>query len=440
MRILAVAHQFPPDFQTGTEMLCLRTMQALRARGCATLVLTADPSRHLSQAPRRAHVDGIETVFIPTADRLSGDVASRLEFYRFGRNAAVLASEAGRWRPDIIHIHHVAQFGLRAVGRLAEIAPVIFTATDFHLICPYSTALLADGGNCRGPDEFDANCLEHHRLRPQHHGLRAPGLAARLKDLARRLYESPRDPRVLGAIAETRFERIAAFSAATLVIAGSELMRAMFLSAGARRENLILVPHEAPPVELPERSSETPLTLGFHGTLTAHKGAHVLVAALRSIPPHLQFSAIIQGDMKGDPGYVARLRDLAGADRRIEFRPSVPYDEYGQSLAGLDVLIIPSIWAENRPLTLLSGLESGRYIVGSRVPGIEAALTDPASGCLVPPDDPEALAALLTDLLSDPTPVFEARKRRTPPTKFLAYVDALEGHYRRVLGEVPPPG
>jgi glycosyltransferase involved in cell wall biosynthesis len=429
LRVLAVVHQFPPEFQTGTEILCLRTMQIMSQRGHAVRVVAADPRRGWSSPCRDEMVDGVHTIFVPTWKRVGKNTAARLRFYSPGDNIDVLVEQAAAFRPDIIHIHHVSQFGLKAVTHLSRVAPVVITATDFHLICPYATALLGDGSACSGPREDGVNCLEHLMLRPLHHGMFARGAVARVSRWLRRKFEFPRSPVNLAAFASARSHRKEAFASASLVIAGSERMRAMFVAAGARPDNITILPHEAPPLHVPDTPLGTPLRIGFHGTLSAHKGAHILLKAIATLPPELRFVAIIQGDAKPDANYVASLRAIAAGDQRIQFKAAVPNDQYGASLAELDIVVIPSLWAENRPITMLSAIEAGRYVVGSNVPGIAEILGESDGGCLVPPGDPQALGLCLAGLLADPSTIERIRTRPVRRSRFADYVDNLERHY-----------
>jgi phosphatidylinositol alpha-1,6-mannosyltransferase len=76
---------------------------------------------------------------------------------------------------------------------------------------------------------------------------------------------------------------------------------------------------------------------------------------------------------------------LAYAASRILVMPSRPH---ASSIEGLG-------------LALLEAAHFGCAVIGSRVGGIPEALRDGETGLLVPPDDPEALAAALARLLSD---------------------------------------
>jgi glycosyltransferase involved in cell wall biosynthesis len=69
--------------------------------------------------------------------------------------------------------------------------------------------------------------------------------------------------------------------------------------------------------------------------------------------------------------------------------------------AALDLVVLPS-WHEGFPYSLLEAQASGVPVIASAVTGnIDAVIPD-VTGTLVPPRDPDALAASLTQLIDDP--------------------------------------
>ena len=108
-------------------------------------------------------------------------------------------------------------------------------------------------------------------------------------------------------------------------------------------------------------------------------------------------------------------------------RPPAANAAFGALLSEADIVVLPSLWDENRPLTLLNALEAGRYAVASDVPGLAAEITPGRTGALFPPGDADALAAILTWLARAPEPVRTARAHPRP-SAFGAYVDAVERH------------
>ena len=69
---------------------------------------------------------------------------------------------------------------------------------------------------------------------------------------------------------------------------------------------------------------------------------------------------------------------------------------------GADIAVIPSRGGEGLPRALLEAASSGRPIVTTDVPGCRDFVRDGVEGRVVQPDSADALAAALSDLLSDP--------------------------------------
>jgi glycosyltransferase involved in cell wall biosynthesis len=69
--------------------------------------------------------------------------------------------------------------------------------------------------------------------------------------------------------------------------------------------------------------------------------------------------------------------------------------------AALDLLLAPSLW-EGFGLVFLEAMALGVPILGTRVSAIPEVVIDGETGWLVPPRDPDAIAAALREALSDP--------------------------------------
>jgi glycosyltransferase involved in cell wall biosynthesis len=439
MRVLAVVHQFPPEFETGTEVLCLRTMQELATRGHDVHVVAADPRRWRSDAIREDRVDGVEVTRIPTRGRPRLRVASRgVDEFERKLVGERLLEVARAFAPDLVHAFHAFHFGIGAVRRLAQGMPLMLTATDFALVCPYATLALPDGSACDGPARDGGNCAAHHLSRPAHNGLaRAPGILGAVDRAAGTVaraagmddFERIRSG-VLRRLEASR--RLAA--AARCVVATSDRIRAALLAIGASGENVVVLPHQPPPIDVPAGPVGDPLRIGFLGSLLNHKGAHVLLDAVRRLPADLRCKIIVRGDVNADPKYTASLRARAKDDPRVRIVDRVPHSRFGEALGEVDLVVVPSIWSENAPIVLLSALAAGRYVVVSNVPGLAGTLNGPDTGRAFPVGDSDALAAILSDLIRDPTPVHRARQRAAGFGGFAGYVDRLEAIYRDAAG------
>ena len=156
------------------------------------------------------------------------------------------------------------------------------------------------------------------------------------------------------------------------------------------------------------------LRVVFVGRAIADKGPDVLLDAVGLLGREDVHVTVVgsAGFSASDPltPYERRLREsaarLAG---RASVLPFVPRPEVPGLLASADVVVVPSVWPDPCPLTVLEGMAAGAAIVASAVGGIPETVQD--HGFLVPPGDPAALAAVLEHLADDPAALAVARRR-----------------------------
>jgi len=148
--------------------------------------------------------------------------------------------------------------------------------------------------------------------------------------------------------------------------------------------------------------SENEIALGAMGRLHRQKGFDLLINAMAKVQEtHPKAVLLIAGEgpQRGDLEKMAapsgdRVR-LVGEQKAEEF------------LAALDIFVLPSRW-EGMPNAVLEAMASGLPVVASRVGGTPEivsesnARTEAESGILVPPDDIDALAGALNELISSP--------------------------------------
>ncbi len=140
--------------------------------------------------------------------------------------------------------------------------------------------------------------------------------------------------------------------------------------------------------------------LGVAARLERVKGVDVALAALALLPGDFRL-AIAGGGGEADAlraqaaglGIAHRVHWLGVLDDMARFHPA------------LDLLLVPSR-NEGLPLAPLEAQSCGVRVVAAEVGGVAAALC-PATGALVPPENPEALADAIRDALArsgDPRP------------------------------------
>ena len=154
--------------------------------------------------------------------------------------------------------------------------------------------------------------------------------------------------------------------------------------------------HNGIPTELPaqrDRITKAPV-VGAVARLSPEKGLDVLVRALPLVP-HAQ--AVIVGAGREQASLEALGRELGVGDR-VTFTGWV--DDPQAWFGSFDVFALPSR-IEGFPLTVLEAMLAGRAVVATDVGGVTESVVDGETGIVVPPEDPEALAAGLRELLED---------------------------------------
>ncbi|MFE7880675.1 glycosyltransferase [Streptomyces sp. NPDC057398] len=141
------------------------------------------------------------------------------------------------------------------------------------------------------------------------------------------------------------------------------------------------------------------------GRLVPRKGAAVTVAALARLP---ETELVVVGGppadrLDADPE-VRRLRGIArdaGVADRVRFAGAVSSRDVPALLRSADVVVCPADY-EPFGIVPLEAMACGVPVVASAVGGQLDTVADPATGRLVPPRDPEALARAVAGLLADP--------------------------------------
>jgi glycosyltransferase involved in cell wall biosynthesis len=158
--------------------------------------------------------------------------------------------------------------------------------------------------------------------------------------------------------------------------------------------------NQEPCCTLPEEYGMEPGSqiVGVVARLEPEKGHPTLLeawpAVLRSVPDAY---LLIVGEGSRRDALEALARDLRVA-HRVVFTGR--RDDVPAVTAALDVAVLPS-YREAQGLSILEALALSRPVVASNVGGIPEMITDGLNGLLVPPHDPDALAAAIVRLLGD---------------------------------------
>jgi glycosyltransferase involved in cell wall biosynthesis len=139
--------------------------------------------------------------------------------------------------------------------------------------------------------------------------------------------------------------------------------------------------------------------VGWVGRMTAVKNTDSVMRALqRLVERGVDAYALLVGDGPDREHLECFAHDL-GIVKRCLF---LGYQEdVARFYDAIDALLLPSI-NEGTPVSVIEALAAGRPAVATRVGGIPDVVRDGVDGCLVDPDDPDALVDRLAELAADP--------------------------------------
>jgi glycosyltransferase involved in cell wall biosynthesis len=202
-----------------------------------------------------------------------------------------------------------------------------------------------------------------------------------------------------GPRAVRRLQSVACRTAHRMV-ANSRAAAEQLISQGIPSAHIDIIPNGIDLTLFPERCIwRAPRTIAMVACLRDEKRVDVLVAATPRILaryPDVEIQIVGDGPCREKLLTMARS---AGVSSRVQFMGH--RDDVPAILRAADLFVLPSA-SEASPNVVLEAMAAGLPVVASRVGGIPELVADGITGHLVPPAEPEALAAAILDLLDHP--------------------------------------
>jgi len=218
----------------------------------------------------------------------------------------------------------------------------------------------------------------------------------------------PKNASRLGALAAGLLQR----AADRIVVHGTALERELAARVPSAAARIRVLPHgEFAPFaaravgddEARIDPAVTSPTLLFFGYLHEEKGLPDLIEALPLVVTRVpKVQVVVAGKSEIDVAPLQRRARALGVADRIAWRLQyVEAAEVGALFAAATAVVLPYRNASQSGVVYLAGAYA-RPLVATRVGALPEVIADGVTGLLVPPRDPAALAAALTELLSDP--------------------------------------
>jgi glycosyltransferase involved in cell wall biosynthesis len=161
-------------------------------------------------------------------------------------------------------------------------------------------------------------------------------------------------------------------------IALNEFCRSKFIEGGLPAERVVVKPNF---VDFAAPQSGPRAGLLFVGRLSVEKG----VATLAQAMARLSDAAL---RVAGDGPEAALLDGVAG----VTCLGSLPSQTVRQEMGRAIALVVPSIWYENFPRTIVESFACGLPVIASRIGALSDIVSDGETGMLFEPGNPRDLA------------------------------------------------
>jgi len=277
------------------------------------------------------------------------------------------------FNPDLAHVH---SFNYQLSPSIFDVfrtsgVPVVVTLHDYHVICGAAT-LYVNGAvceRCRGGRHY--NLLLHSCY-----------------------WNLPAS--LMATVSHYVHDARRSWSVASKFLSPSRFLQGKLIEFGIPASSIAHVPIF---IDYPEEETEntcTPEYVLYFGRLAQNKGIEVLLEAVTNVDCTLL--------MIGDGPLTAWVEEQCAAShgklKRIAFVSS--REELRQYIERATFSVVPSVWYENQPATILETYAMGRPVIGSRLGGIPELIDEGRTGLLCEPGNAADLGEKMRFLLERP--------------------------------------
>jgi glycosyltransferase involved in cell wall biosynthesis len=400
LRIVTVVHGYPPREHAGAELCAHWLARALLDRGHDLRVFARTGDASLPEFARvRERIDGVPVTRLRTAPELATSLRAT---YRDERVRAAFERELADGGADVVHVHHAIGLTTDVIDAAKRAgARVVATLHDFWWLCPRGQRLMPSGHHCTDIDlSRCSRCIGKKRVRWAANFARSRPLRA-LASLPSYLPENLHTR----ALARRMREMIESLNTCDLVLSPSRFVLEEHVRHGlqaARGHYLENGIDDGWVAALPRRDAPTSsIRFGFVGSFLPSKGADLLVDAFQQIPAGAATLDLF-GTSPWDSGAFARTVEASNRHPGVRFHGPFGRERLAEVLAKIDVLVVPSRWYENAPVSLDEAALAAIPVVVADHGGMAESLARRKNGLGFRPDDAADLREKLLRFVREP--------------------------------------
>ncbi|MFX0203450.1 MAG: glycosyltransferase family 4 protein [Candidatus Hodarchaeota archaeon] len=451
MKIAQVIHGFPPYSMGGSELYTYNLSRELAKQDEVFVFYRIADSNRPEYDMHFTTSNGLNLYAINNTLK---SYDSFEKTYKNDSISKIFAYFLEEIKPDIVHFQHLMCLSTTLIEEAKKRRiPVIFTLHDFWLFCHLGQLLKLDLSICHGPQ--DSECA---RCQPPR--LVTNGTLNKALNIMRRsgvIFTNKALQRVLLKAFHQHYGKICYFlqrkrnvqmrkrnihikemcSLVDLFISPSNFLRSKFEDFGIRKNKIIYYPNgfDLELFSSFSKKKSQKIRFGYIGMFIPSKGIHILLDAFNNIQARdveLRIHGAPQSYHQGFIDYPAYLRSLGKRDNILWFGE---YDnnDIARILSEIDVLLVPSIWYENAPLTIHEAFMASVPVITSNIGGMAEFVHDGENGLLFQVGDSSDLTAKMQMIIDDPDLVNKLQRGIKSVTPIDEHVENIRKFYRGLL-------
>ncbi len=286
------------------------------------------------------------------------------------RNKKKMEEAIEEFNPDIVHINlFQRQLTYSIIEPIKKKnIPIVFTAHDLQPICPAS-AMLCKGKIC-------SKCLKNSKY-----------YCFKNKCMKDSFLKS-----LLGAIEGNVYRKKKIYNKIDTIIAPSKFLSTMLKEEGINTK-ILTIPNYVEKVKSNNNAREEDY-ICYIGRLSKEKGINNLLYAFSKQKYGKLF---IAGDGP-EKENISKYIKQNNLENRVRLLGFINKEEVQKTIEKSSFVVVPSIWYENCPYSVLETLSIGKPIIGANIGGIPELIEDQKNGYLYEYNDTQKLAELIEKL------------------------------------------
>ena len=343
--------------------------------------------------------------FVKETNMNSKDVTKALKVIYSKENKKVMEKALDEFKPDVVHVNNFQRQLTASVIDAAKERniPVVFTAHDVQAICPAILMLDSEKNiceKCMGGKYI--NCIKKKCVKN-----------STLKS-------------ILGAV-EGKYYRCSKVYTKKIdfVLSPSKFYMNKLIKDGIQKNKISYI-HNFIDVESFNVKTEDKGYALYFGRLSREKGIINLINAFTKLEKGVLY---IAGDGP-EKDEVKKVIKNNGLEKRVKLLGFLNKNEMKEVIRKCKFVVVPSIWYENCPYSIIETLCIGKPVIGADIGGIPELVKNNENGFIYKYDDIDELSFKMKELFDDEKLVKEFSKNAKEIAKDQF---SKENYYKKIL-------